>query len=488
MFELSPEWTSVWNLMLIAYWAAVIIILVGQDRDPSTTLLWILTLLVFPFVGIILYFFAGRDWRHIEKRSKRTQVRKKLREKFSTGRHMPYHDKARTYIKTRPLGLTQQVSRSIETQTTVPPTLVKQAEIIGDGKAYFDLLIEDLSHAKHCINIQYFIWKSDDLTKRITDVLIERIKAGVEVRILNDFFSTFSSRRDMFRLKTAGAKVEFDVKSIAKINYRNHRKITVIDGRVAHTGGFNIAEEYITGGARYTSWRDTGIRLEGPIVFQLQDLFAQRWFDVVYESLYSDRFFPPFSAEELAKLDESKHIVGQVSAHGAEDYWRSCALAYEEAIASSDHSVRIATPYYVPTSSMQHALINAALAGVEVQLMITGIPDKKIAWWAAFSYFEPLLKAGVKIHLYQTGFFHAKTIVIDDEICGVGTMNLDVRSLELHKELVVWLYNHDLAEQCISQFEHDVKNSKQINEEDLQKMNPLLKFRNSLTRLASNLL
>lgn len=477
-----PTDAGVWNMLLVLYWIIVIVVLIAENRDSSTTLAWILVLGFLPIVGLILYYFAGRDWAYIEKRNKWVAARESIRRPYLAKHWKQLRDEEGEPSSTELYSVSAQVITSITNQTGSTPLMARNVEIFTNGAEYFDLLIHDLSQAKDSINMQYFIWGEDVLTDRIVDVLIERMEHGVEVRILNDFVGNLKfSKKGIFRLRKAGAQALFDITAIAKINYRNHRKITIVDGVIAHTGGFNIAQEYIDGGKRYDSWRDTGLRMEGPAVFALQDLFAQRWFEVGRESLYLDRFFP---------FDRLGHgtVLTQVVAQSAGDYWRAAARSYEEAISSAEKSVLVQSPYYVPSESMEAALVNAALAGVEVHLMMTGIPDKRSAWFAAFTYLERLCRAGAHVYFYEAGFFHPKTIVVDDILSSVGTMNLDVRSLELHKELTVWIYDEEISKQNREIFMDDIKSCREITLDDFSKLGPLRKFRNSALRLFSKLL
>jgi cardiolipin synthase len=254
---------------------------------------------------------------------------------------------------------------------------------------------------------------------------MERLKAGVEVRILNDFLGNIQYKKDQLRaLRDAGAKWSSDQAQIGKLNYRNHRKITIIDGVIGHSGGVNIGQEYIDGGSKYPTWRDTGVRLTGPAVLRLQELFSERWFEVEKESLFADKYFPEWQGDPGS-------IMTQVVAHGVEDLWHSSARAYEIAIAQADKRVLIQSPYYVPTESMQEMLVNTALSGIEVHFMMTGWPDKKIAFNAAKTFWKPLLEAGAHVYLYDKGFFHAKSMVVDGQATAVGTMNMDTRDLVL---------------------------------------------------------
>jgi len=473
---------DIFIVVMWLYWIAVVLVLIAENREPTTTLAWILILCLLPGFGLVLYFFLGRDWEHITRKSKWLRAREGIRRPFM--KSIWEIDASETASAIEEIGSTmsKEVQNSIFNQVGVPPLFARDVEIFSHGTAYFPALLEDLSKAKDTVNMMYFIWMEDELTDKIVDILLDRLKNGVEVRILNDFFGCLTyKKRGLNRLRKAGAQVHQDVTAIAKANYRNHRKITVIDGVLAHTGGFNIGQEYVDGGKKYDYFRDTGIRFRGPCVLELQDLFAQRWFDGVGEPIYSERFFP-------VDFVGAGDVPAQVVAHGVEDYWHAVARSYEVAISTANTSVLVQSPYYVPTDAIETALINAALAGVKVELMITGVPDKKIAWYAAFSYFEKLLHSGARVFLYEKGFFHPKTIVVDGEACSIGTMNLDVRSLDLHKELSVWFYDRGISAQYERIFADDKKECREITIEDIEEMRFFETFRNSAARLGSKLL
>ena len=473
-----------WTLLpvLIIYWVLVIGALIAMDREPTVTIAWILVICLLPGIGLVLYYFTGRNWRAITQKSKWHKARQSIRLPFMERLFAHFEALSRAFFDANPHPLIEHLVTSMWRQTKVPPLPARDVEVFFDGATYFPRLLADLAAAQHSIHMQYFIWEDDELCDRIAEILIERIEAGVEVRILNDFFGSYHySKRGLHRIRAAGATVLSDITALRQANYRNHRKITVIDGVLAHTGGINIGQEYIDGGSKYATWRDTGIRFRGPAVLQLQDLFCQRWFEVDHESLWVPQYFP------IDAIGGGDAFV-QVAAQGVEDLWQVASDSYRTAITRANEYIWLQSPYYVPTDTLHDALIAAAFAGVDVRLMITGVPDKKIAWDTAFTYFTPLLEAGVKIYLYEAGFFHAKMLVTDDVACAVGTMNLDYRSLELHKELLIWLYDRELTRVCKQAFINDQAQCRKVALTDLADIGLMQRFKNSAYRLFSRLL
>ena len=353
-------------------------------------------------------------------------------------------------------------------------------EIFTTGAEKFARLKQDLAAAQRFIHVEYFIWERDELTAEITALLLDRLAAGVEVRIMYDYVGCISFKKDeLKRLAAAGAVVSADVTTAMKLNYRNHRKMVVIDGDVGYTGGMNMGQEYIDGGSRFATWRDTHLRYTGQAVAELQKLFAMRWFEDEHVDLLRDEYMPaPDGSGEAG-------VLTQTVAHTVEDPWEACRRAHMTAIAGAQRSVRIQSPYFVPDEAMFETLINAAQRGVDVRLMMTGKVDKRLPFWAAQTYYAPFLEAGGRIHLYEAGFFHAKTIAVDSLFGAVGTMNMDVRSLRLHKELMVWIYDEAKALEMEQTFERDLEHSREVTPADLETVSAGARFRNSFARLFS---
>ncbi|MCB1301930.1 MAG: cardiolipin synthase [Tetrasphaera sp.] len=478
---ISGLWLTI-DILLLVYWAAVAILIIAEDRDPTAALAWLLVLIALPGVGLVFYFFFGRNWPAIAQRSKKVQHTRATARRFME----PYyarHDEALPRLKARhPESWTLHNANLITNLAETPPMTVRTCDIYEHGDEYFDVLVNDLAAAQTFIHISYFIWKDDALTDRITDVLVERLNAGIEVRVLNDWFGSAPySRRTMKRLRDAGAIVRFDMTGISKLNYRNHRKITVVDAEIGHTGGFNVAQEYIDGGKRFPAWRDTGLRLTGPGVADLEKLFDVRWLEVDGEDLFHERYYPDPS---LPPGD----IIVQTVHHGFDDPWLCATRAHQVAITGAKDRVLIQTPYFVPDPETMQAITNAAAGGVRVDLLLTGMLDKKIPWYAAETYFEELLKAGVNIYRWEKGFFHAKSLTVDGKATSIGTLNLDIRSLRLHKELMVWIYDLDAARRSEEIFEADLKDCVPLTLADVHSWNWARRFRNSAARLFSNLL
>jgi len=471
------------SIVVLVYWIIIVIVMVNDGRDPTKTLAWIMFLAATPMFGLVFYFFFGRNWKKKTAKGKwLTEIRALSTPTLDRIRGRYANVAAEAGALTKSWGQDDIVGLITRTDGATPLPAY-DPELLINGEVKFATLKRDLAQAQDTINIQYFIWERDELTGALCDILLDRLKAGVEVRMLNDFIGNIQYKKDQLKvLQDAGAKIAYDVRGLGKVNYRNHRKMVVIDATLGYTGGINVGQEYIDGKPRYASWRDSHIKFHGPAVADLQKLFAARWHEVTEESLFTERFFPTEYPES------GRRVLAQIVATGVEDKWESARRAHIVAMADAKKHIWIQSPYFVPTSDIYEGMLNAALGGIDVRFMMTGVPDKAIAWHAAETYFRPLIEAGGKVYMYEAGFFHAKTMSIDGKMLSIGTMNFDIRSLELHKELMAWFYDEELTAQHERVFEADMAASRLVTLADLDSRTHLQLLRNSAARLASNLL
>ena len=456
-------WGVLGPIGLIVYWVAVFIFIVMDNKDPEQSLAWLVLLFMLPFLGGILYFLFGRDWR-APMNSKWRQGAEFIAPAMKPiyERYKPLSDR----LVEREAGtIIPEVVSCIHKQNDALPLPVKTYKLLPHGSLFFPAMLEDMRNAKRFIHHLYFIWEQDELTAEMTKIMLAKLKEGVEVRIIYDWLGSSTYKKDELKqLEAAGAGVYADFKRLNSVNYRNHRKITVIDAEIGYTGGFNVGQEYIDGGKAYPAWRDTGMRITGPGVAELEKWFSSRWYANTKEELMSAKYLPA----EAPELLEGDPVMIQVVAQSNDDPWWSSRRAHQIAIGAAKKTLRISSPYFVPSTGLFDSLVNAALAGVDVQFMMTGWPDHKSAWNAAKSYFEPLLRAGGRVFMYEKGFFHAKTMAVDSTAIAVGTMNLDRRSLFLQNEMMTWVYNADAAIELERVFEDDKKECKEITLEDVE--------------------
>jgi cardiolipin synthase len=474
------------------YLIVVVVFIIMENRDTSSTLAWILVFLLFPIIGFFVYIFFGRNWKVINphKKDKIRQIHKqtellikKIQQK-QEGYITALKEKTTSHSVERILRVSQKNSDTFITTHN-------EVQILQNGQQKFDILKKDIKNAKVFVHMEYFIWRDDILTRSIAELLIEKVKDGVEVRIIYDpigsFFTGLFHQKYFRKMRKAGVEVVpfFNALSplrITTVNYLLHRKIVVIDGKIGYTGGMNMGQEYIDGGKKYKSWRDTHVRLQGDSVLFLHSAFAINWEEARGKSLFEDKYFP------ITKLDSKKRTSVQIISSEPDSYWQPIKQSLFAIILAAKDHIYIQSPYFIPDVNLLEALKIAALAGIDVRVMIAGVPDKRIPYWAAFTYFEELLLAGVKIYHYNAGFLHAKTISIDGNICSIGTTNMDIRSLHLSYENNVTIYDENIAQELENDYDTDLKKCTQFTMNDYKKISIFAKFRNSIVRLLSPLL
>jgi len=481
--NLLPGWLE---LVFMVYWVVTVVLLIMDDREPSITIAWLFILIFLPFVGVFFYIFFGRDWKVVARRKGWIQTLARVEKEEMAPIYKRNAGATARFYEEWGDEIAEPIMRAISAENVSRVLPASSLELYNDGATKFRRLKEDLAGAQRFIHLQYFIWEQDRLSAEIVPILLDRLAAGVEVRIMYDWMGCITfKKRELKQLARAGADVRADVTDLLRINYRNHRKIVVIDGEIGYTGGMNVGQEYIDGGERFATWRDTHMRMTGQAVAGLEKLYASRWFEHKkdHENLFAEQYMP---APDPAAIEKGT-LVG-IAAQGVEDPWSAARRAHMVAIGQAEESVWIQSPYFVPDYSIYDVMINAALSGVDVRFMMTGIPDKPIALWAAQTYYRKLIEAGGRVFLYEAGFFHAKTIVVDHMVSAVGTMNMDQRSLKLHKELMCWVFDRDFAQQVAAAFADDVTRCREVTLDDVLTVGRLKRFRNQAARLFSNVL
>jgi cardiolipin synthase len=364
-------------------------------------------------------------------------------------------------------------------------TFKNSYEIYTEGEKFFESLIRNLKKAKQSIHMEFFIWTSDSLGQRIKDILIQKVKEGIEVRLIFDGIGSFGriSYKYKKELKKAGIMFKYFLDmpaplSLIKINYSNHRKIVVIDGEIAYTGGMNIGVEYITGGSRFDSWKDTQIKLMGESVNILQTIFLVDWYNSGTELLLDKKYFP-----ENSNIKQDTQV--QIVTSGADSEWSSIQQMYFTMITNANNEICIETPYFIPDQSTMTALETAALSGIKINILMAGIPDKKISFWAAHTYFDSLIKTGANIYFYKKGFLHSKVLIVDKTMVSIGSCNFDMRSFHLNYEINTLLYDTELADKMTKNFYDNLKNCEKITQEYLDNLGFFKSCRNSATKILS---
>lgn len=413
---------------------ATILTVLMDNRQPAKTMAWVLVLLFVPVVGIVLYFFFGqnvRKMRFISQRSLDQLTRRSMLE-FVEQRELRLPDEYRTQI------------RLFANQNMSLPFKDNEADIYTSGYDFFPALLRAIAEAKHHIHLEVYIFADDALGRLVADALIARSKAGVEVRLIYDDVGSWRVKKSFFeRMRNAGIDVHafMPVKFPAftsKVNYRNHRKLCVIDGTVGFIGGMNIALRYVKGTPRQP-WRDTHLCVRGGAVYALQCSFLVDWYFVDRTLITNRRYYPPVS------WHINNDCIAQVVTGSPVAQWPDMMQGYVRVLLEAQQYVYIATPYFLPTEPILFAMRTAALAGVDVRLMLPRHSDSRLLEWASISYVMETLEAGVKVLLYTAGFNHSKLLVCDDSLCTCGSANVDFRSFENNFEANIFFYDRTMA-------------------------------------------
>lgn len=474
--------------IIITVFTAVFILL-DESRTSESTISWLLFIFIFQWIGVIFYILLGINWKkgkvvqqrpedifgkYLAKPLERQE--KFISSSFDKQRNEQYSDTVKT------IRLLMSGNNSIL-------TLNNRVKLYFEGLEAFEDLISDLKRAEDSIHMEFFIWRSDILGERIKEILIEKAIAGVDVKLIFDGLGSFGKISFKYRkeLKECGIQFKYflDLNSALarmKINYRNHRKIVIIDGRKGYTGGMNLGQEYIDGGSRFDSWRDTALRVTGDSVMLLQALFLTDWISSGgVEQVLNEKLFPDFHPADI-------QIPMQVAVSGPDSKWSSIEQLYFLLLTNANKEIWIQSPYFIPNDSILKAMQTSALSGVRINLMITGVPDKKIPYWAAQTYFEELLESGVRIFKYRSGFLHSKYVVADKKISTVGTCNMDIRSFHINFEVNTVLYDRKIASALVDQFNRDLKKCEEITLLKLHKLSLFKRVRNNLTSVFSPLM
>ncbi len=466
-----------------------VLAVLNSPKSPSSAIAWILAIVGIPGLGLLAYVLIGIDWK------KRKLVRLIPEEVFANNlsdtlaRQQPLID---AMLHSQNI-YARRIARNIHLlhlAAAAPVTSGNDVQNFFSGEEKFRSLLKDLQGAESSIHMEYYIWRSDALGEQILEVLQEKAAEGVKIRLIFDGWGSVGKISQSYKHRLSRTGIEFsfflnpaNILTRLKINYRNHRKIAVIDGRIAYTGGMNIGQEYIDGGSRFEQWRDTHLRIHGPAASMLQAVFLVDWHNSGRELLLDNIHFPDFSSQPV-----TEGVPVQIAISGPDSQWEGIRLHYLELLNGAREEILIQTPYFIPGEAMEQAMVAAALRGVRVVLLTVGIPDKRIPYWAGETYLGPLLKAGVEVYRYRKGFLHSKVLVQDRIIASTGTCNFDIRSFFLDYEVNAVLYSTEMAEIHAAAIINDLKDSRRITYEDIDRQTAFQKTRNATLRLLSPLM
>ncbi|MBS4200362.1 cardiolipin synthase [Bacillus sp. FJAT-49732] len=456
-----------------------------ERRDAGATWAWLLVLFFIPVAGFVLYLIFGQnlsrrkifEWKDTNKIGimEITKYQIELLQKgefvFNDNRTSRYQDLIYMLLVNDRAVLTQD----------------NHVEIFTDGEHKFQSLLDDIKNAKEHIHIVYYIIRNDRLGKELLHTLTKKAKEGVEVKVLYDAMGSRRLPKKFFRpLIEAGGKVSAFFPAILphlnlQVNFRNHRKLAIIDGEIGYIGGFNIGDEYLGLNKRFGYWRDTHLKISGKAVYAMQTRFILDWNQASATKIrYEDRLFPEL--EPLGATDV------QIVSSGPDSEWEQIKFGMIKLISSAKKYIYIQTPYFIPDTSVLDAIKIAALSGVDVRLMIPNKPDHAFVYWATLSNVGELLKTGAKVYIYEKGFIHAKTMVADGKIATVGTANIDVRSFRLNFEVNAFLYDEVLVRKLVDIYKDDMEHSRELTIEEYHNRSLIIRFKESLSRLLSPIL
>lgn len=452
----------------------IILVIITDNRNPLKTLPWIIVLVLAPGVGLVFYFFFGQNLSKQRIISRR--MRKRITMQLEEGDHKECAEIPPAYTP---------LARLLFTTTHAVPLYGSRITPYTDGAAKMEALLAEIARARHHIHIQYYILSDDATGCRLRDALIVKAREGIEVRILYDDVGSRSVKKAFFeQMRREGIAVyaflhvKFPLFT-SKVNYRNHRKIVVIDGLVGFIGGMNIADRYVQG-TGWGTWRDTHFRIEGCGAAGLQASFLSDWSAKTKQHLSGTAYYPP------AKLYTDDIL--QIVPSGPLGKWRALLQADSYAISNARQRIWIQTPYYLPSDVLNTALQVAALAGIDVRLMLPARSDSRVVDLASHSYLDDMLKAGVKILFYMPGFLHSKLLIVDDALTVIGSANMDFRSFEHNFEVNAFVYDSAFSNRMAAIFDADAAHCRAVTPGEWFNRPRRRKFEESVMRLFSPLL
>lgn len=467
------------NIITAIITISIVLIIILENRTPLKAIAWVAIVSLIPILGVVLYIMFGQDKR------RKHRIHKNFYELLM---HKP---KNPTVIQHR-----NKILKDLERYETSinlinslddsPMLPIDDIKTFVDGKTMFSSMFEDIRKATKSIHILSYIIEDDSLFSSLCDILKEKANDGIKIRIIYDHIGSYSvHKRRWAELKKYGIesypfmKVLFPILS-SSINYRNHRKITVIDGSIAYIGGMNIANRYL-GDTEEGYWRDTHFRLTGQAVYSIQSYFLSDWYSVSQKIPNVKNCFPDIP-------DSGNNILSQFICSGPIEEYKNIEQTLVSLIHKATKSICIQTPYLLPTNVLNDALTTASLSGIKVEIMIPNKGDNLITSWAIDSFLSPLLRAGINIYRYKKGFLHSKIMMIDGEVSVIGSSNMDFRSFEHNFEIVGVIYNSDFCKSLESVFDLDKKDCVLIDPVQWDKCSKWIKLRNGFMRLFSPLL
>ncbi|MGL5258591.1 MAG: cardiolipin synthase [Lachnospiraceae bacterium] len=462
-----------------------IFVIFFQRKEPRSTWAWLLVLYFIPYVGFIIYLLAGTDM-HKRKMFRVKEIEDRLHEAL---RNQEYAIKRNGLVQIEPK--VEKFSDLIYYNINSSQSVLSNdnaIDIYTVGNDKFRKLKSDMEAAKHFIHIQYYIIKKDKVFNEIVEILLKKAKEGVEVRILYDSMGCRTYKKSDWKLleKQGILIAEFFPAWLRRfqlrINYRNHRKIVVIDNQIGYVGGFNIGKEYIGLDKRFGAWRDTHLRISGTSVVSLQIRFMLDWNYASKNKIPTNDFYCLGEAKGIGKS------FVQIVTSGPDSSVQNIRNNYLRLIAKAEKYIYIQTPYFIPDESILNSLIIALGSGIDVSIMIPNKPDHPFVYWATYSYIGELVRAGARCYIYEDGFLHAKGMIMDGKAYCYGTANMDIRSFALNFEVNAIVYGEEEAKEMEEIYHADIKKCRRITKEIYERRNLIVRMKEQVSRLLSPLL
>ncbi len=472
----------------VAHLAAIVMVLLYERRQPTATLAWVLSLLLLPVIGVVFWALFGiTRYRRTRRRSRIAGERiDAVRQALDVGDKLDA-DKRAAGEDPRARGLLE-LGAAVASTSASPGNDVR---LLVDGAVTYRAILRDVERAQHHVHVCFYIIQPDVTGRSLRDRLANLARRGVQVRVLCDAVGSARLPRDFWDpLTDAGGQAAYFspvIRSLHRwrrrdrIDFRNHRKIVVVDGRVGFTGGINIGREYLGLDPEVGKWRDSHVRIDGPAVLSLQSTFAEDWLTATGETIDDAEHFP------VPGVHADGETV-QVIDSGPDSEWSPIESMYAFAIQRADQRLWITNPYFVPSPVIEEALVAAALRGVDVRLLVPQRSDHLLVELASHSYYPRLLEAGARVFLYRRGFVHAKAMVVDDWLASVGSANMDIRSFRLNFELNPFVLGQRFNQTCAAQFVEDLRHADETSLQREAARPPWERAGSSLARLLSPLL
>lgn len=483
---MSWYFTTMSNLFWINILLAILVVFFGR-KDPRSTAFWVMVLAFVPIVGFVLYLMFGHTFRKQkmfalkEKEDRYIKSFVDFQERvMGTGRFQ--FRNPRSEVHEDMIHMNLRSDEAFYTQNN-------DVELFFWGEDKFIALLEDIERAQTCIDLQYYIFKPDDIGHRLLSALTRKAKEGVRVRLLFDGVGGRKMRpKTLEAFHAAGGQSAVFFPSLIpginwRINYRNHRKLAIIDDSIGYIGGFNVGDEYLGKSRRFGPWRDTHLRIRGSSVFSMKYRFLKDWYYVTNDDL-SQEAQPLMRGEEPFRGSTGVQIVTS----GPDTELTNIKNAMFRMITNAKDRVYIQTPYFIPDDSILLALETAILAGVEVHIMIPGVKDHPFVHWASRAHLGGLIKLGARCYIYRNGFLHAKMVAVDDYVSTVGSSNVDIRSFQLNFEANAFVFDQTINHELIAQFDADRAFCEVLDWELYKNRSFITQVKESFSRLLSPLL